>query len=175
MKVFKTENEKEIVLVTLSDIAMIDYIYGDIPESIFISVLKKHSLIDDDNKHMFVKFSEVEEVEYFRNIDWIYDYDKYVNMPKSKLEVKHMSISKSLEKIIENRKQDANNEILRQEQIKKQYELVTIENILNIKQNFLKAKYLKPGENPNDFIVVRRDGKVKKYPKRTANSSNQQK
>ncbi|HOZ53792.1 MAG TPA: hypothetical protein PKY25_00430 [Bacilli bacterium] len=166
MKIFELENDKEVVYVQLIDITMLIYIEGEIPQSILSILAKKHTIIDKGNQSAYMKFSNKEDVEYFKNLKWIYDYSKYIKLSRNKLDSKYKDIYKLLGKLQEIIEKDNNNVEVKKDCIKKQYELETLEQIYKIKRDLPKMKHLKPGENPDDFIIVRRKGKIKKYPKK---------
>lgn len=147
MKSFRKENEKEYVVVTLESLLVLYYVYEDIPKSIFSKIMQEPSVIDcntnryEDDRNKYIKFSKKAEIEYFKNINWIYDFDKYLEMPKAMLESKYKGISDVLEALNKKRKEDGNNPVLKAECIKKQYELESIKIILNIKSNMPEPEY----------------------------------
>ena len=48
-----------------------------IPESIYLKISCED--INDNNKYEFIKFTDHQEIKYFKNIDWIIDYIKQKN------------------------------------------------------------------------------------------------
>lgn len=175
MKSFRKEKGRECVFVTLDSIAMLYYVDDNMPKSIFSKLLKEPSVmnncngIDEENKNRYVKFSKKSEVEYFKNINWIYDFEKCLEMSESELESKFKGISDVLEALKEKRKIDKNNQVLKAECIKKQYELESIKILLNIKSNMPEPEYISPDKfhllKKGDNIHITREGAVYKYPK----------
>ena len=169
MKVFGKEKGKDYVKVTVDSIAVLCYINDNMPKSILSKVKKECPEIHEDNMGRYIYFFDKKEIEYFRNISWIYDFDKYLQMSEVELEAKRKSISEVLEMIREQRKSDKSNLALKVEFIKKQYELTSIEIILNIKSNIPKPEYVSPDDfhllKKDDNIEITREGAVYKYPK----------
>lgn len=169
MKVFKKEKEKKCVKVTVDSIAILCYIDDNMPESILLKVKEECPEIHEDDMHKYVYFFDKKEIEYFKKINWIYDFDKYLQM--SEIELKFMSkgISEILEIIREKRKKDKSNLALKAEFIKKQYELISIETILNIKSNMPEPEHISPDKicflQKDDNLQITREGAVYKYPK----------
>jgi len=64
------------VYVQKNDIAFLNQTDLPIPASIFMKVFGNGiTIIDNRNRFEFVKFEEESEIEYFRKLDWIVDYD----------------------------------------------------------------------------------------------------
>lgn len=64
------------VYVQKNDIGFLNQTDLPIPASIFMKVFGKGvTIIDNSNRFEFVKFEEESEIEFFRNLDWIIDYD----------------------------------------------------------------------------------------------------
>ena len=58
-----------------------------IPASIFLKVFGNGiTIIDDRNRYNFVCFTEAEDIEYFKQLDWMIDYGKVKNMSEEELE-----------------------------------------------------------------------------------------
>ncbi len=86
MKLFHTENGKEVVYVQMQDIM---YLYNStmpIPEFIFTKVLTGLSYVNDSNRFDFVRFDEEDEVSFFKDLEFIIDYDKYKDFTDEQLE-----------------------------------------------------------------------------------------
>ena len=69
MKIFHTENGKEVVYVQMQDIM---YLSNEtdipIPVTIFTKVFAGVTIVDDSNRFKFVKFDDEHEVEFFKNL-----------------------------------------------------------------------------------------------------------
>ena len=87
MKIFHTEKGKEVVYVQMQDIMYIsNEIDIPIPASIFTKVFTGVTIINDSNRFKFVRFAEKHEVEFFKNLDFILDYDKYKDLNNENFE-----------------------------------------------------------------------------------------
>ena len=83
MKVI-TDNE---ALVQLNDLLFLQSSDLAIPSSIILKVFRSGiTVIDDTNRYDFVRFTEAEDIEYFRQLDWMIDYGKVKNMSEEELE-----------------------------------------------------------------------------------------
>ena len=73
---------KKAVYVQKKDIAILRKVWKlddtVLPSSIFIKCIGEKSTIEDNGKDRldFVMFENEDEIEFFKNIYWIYDYDK---------------------------------------------------------------------------------------------------
>ena len=78
MKIFHTEKGKEVVYVQMQDIM---YISNEmdipIPASIFTKVFTGVTIVDDSNRFDFVRFDNQHEVNFFKDLNFILDYNKY--------------------------------------------------------------------------------------------------
>ena len=72
MKIFT----KDAVYVQKNDIAYLNNTNITIPASIFMKVFGKGIVIINDlNRYEFVKFEDQKEIDFFKEIDWIVDYE----------------------------------------------------------------------------------------------------
>lgn len=79
-----TDNE---ALVQLNDLLFLQSSDLAIPSSIILKVFRSGiTVIDDTNRYDFVRFTEAEDIEYFRQLDWMVDYGKVKNMSEEELE-----------------------------------------------------------------------------------------
>ena len=87
MKVFHTENGKEIVYVQMQDIM---YLSNEtdipIPATIFTKVFTGVTIVDDSNRFEFVRFDEEREVKFFKGLKFIIDFDQYKEYSDEQLE-----------------------------------------------------------------------------------------
>ena len=69
------------VYVQKNDIGFLNQTDLPIPASIYIKIFGNGIvIIDDSNRFEFVKFDEESEIEYFKNLDWIVDYNVLKDM-----------------------------------------------------------------------------------------------
>ena len=87
MKVFHTENGKEVVYVQMQDIM---YLSNEtdtpIPATIFTKVFTGVTIVDDSNRFEFVRFDKEHEVEFFKDLKFIIDFDQYKEYSDEQLE-----------------------------------------------------------------------------------------
>lgn len=87
MKLFHAENGKEAVYVQMQDIM---YLSNEtdmpIPASIFTKVFTGVTIVNDSNRFEFVKFDDEHEVKFFRELEFIIDFDQYKDFTDEQLE-----------------------------------------------------------------------------------------
>ncbi len=83
MKLFNTENGKEVVYVQIQDILILKRSDMHIPESVYAKV-SKEIIVDKDSD--FLKFDDEHEVKFFKKLDFIVDYDKYKDKTDEQLD-----------------------------------------------------------------------------------------
>lgn len=85
MKLFHTENDKEVVFVQMQDIMYLNESDLAMPASIYLKVFNKTVMVDDSNRFDFVRFDKEYEVEFFRNLEFIIDYNQYKDLNDEQL------------------------------------------------------------------------------------------
>jgi len=76
----------EAVYVQKNDIGFLNQTDLPIPASIFMKVFGNGvTIIDNSNRFEFVKFEEKSEIEFFKNQDWIVDYDLVKDLDESQI------------------------------------------------------------------------------------------
>lgn len=76
----------EAVYVQKNDIGFLNHTDLAIPASIFLKVFGNGiTIIDNSNRFEFVKFEEECEIEFFKNLDWIVDYDSVKDLDESQI------------------------------------------------------------------------------------------
>ena len=102
MKVFHTENGKEAVYVQMQDIM---YLSNEtdmpIPASIFTKVFTGVTIVTDANRFEFVKFDEEHEVKFFRELEFIIDFDQYKGFTDEQLEAEAQKLGTKANEIAE--------------------------------------------------------------------------
>lgn len=68
------------VYVEKNDIAFLATTNSEIPKSIFMKIFKNGSFCYNNNKWSFLKFEGKESIEYFKQLDWIIDYNDVRNL-----------------------------------------------------------------------------------------------
>ena len=102
MKVFHTENGKEAVYVQMQDIM---YLSNEtdmpIPASIFEKVFTGVTIVTDANRFEFVKFDGEHEVKFFRELEFIIDFDQYKDFTDEQLEAEAQKLGAKANEIAE--------------------------------------------------------------------------
>lgn len=78
-----TDNE---AFVQFNDLEFLQSTDLAIPASIFLKVFGNEiTIIDDRNRYNFVRFTEAEDIEYFKQLDWMVDYNETKDMSEEEL------------------------------------------------------------------------------------------
>ena len=78
-----TDNE---AFVQFNDLGFLQSTDLAIPASIFLKVFGNEiTIIDDRNRYNFVRFTEAEDIEYFKQLDWMVDYNETKDMSEEEL------------------------------------------------------------------------------------------
>lgn len=88
MKIFNKENGINKVYVQLDDLLVLYNSDAVIPSSIFDKVFLDGFTIDDNNRYDFIEFTDQDEIDFFKAIDWIVDYKDLKD--KNKDELRHL-------------------------------------------------------------------------------------
>ena len=99
MKLFHTENGKEVVYVQMQDIMYLNDTDIPIPVSIFSKVFKGITIVDDSNRFDFVRFDEPHEVDFFKDLEFIIDYTKYKDLTDEQLQEEFNALAKRANEI----------------------------------------------------------------------------
>ena len=93
MKLFHTENGKESVYVQMQDIMYLNSTDMPIPASIYTKVFTGIVIVNDSNRFNFVRFDEEHEVKFFRELDFVIDYDQYKDLDDERLKEEGQKIA----------------------------------------------------------------------------------
>lgn len=100
MKLFHTENGKEVVYVQMQDIMYLTHETDmSIPASIFTKVFTDITIVTDANRFEFVKFDEEFEVNFFRELNFIIDFDQYKALTDKQLEEEALKLESKANEI----------------------------------------------------------------------------
>lgn len=83
---------------------------------IYLNMFGKNIVIDNNNKYEFVKFDTKKEISFFKNIDWIIDYNAIEDLSIEEIRTLYKNIDKKKNSIaykfnsmsLENKKQNIN-------------------------------------------------------------------
>lgn len=102
MKLFHTENEKEAVYVQMQDIMYLSNETNmQIPASIFMKVFTGITIVNDSNRFNWVKFDDEVEVKFFKELDFIIDYNQYKDLTDEQLEEEGNKVAEKANEIAE--------------------------------------------------------------------------
>lgn len=101
MKLFHTENGKEVVYVQMQDIMHLNQSDLPIPASIYTKVFTGVTIVNDSNRFDFVRFDEEHEVRFFRDLEFVIDYDKYKDLTDEQLEEEGQTLAVKANEIAE--------------------------------------------------------------------------
>ena len=153
MKLFHTENGKEAVYVQMQDIM---YLSNEtdmpIPASIFTKIFTGVTIVDDSNRFDFVRCDDQHEVKFFRDLDFIIDYDQYKDLTDEQLEEEGQKFASKANEIAE--KWNSMNEEKQQENISLLEEYRNIGYMLNFISEVYAVKNGKRSMPFPDFVKV---------------------
>lgn len=90
------------VYVQKNDIAFLNQSDLPIPASIFMKVFGNGIvIIDDSNRYEFVEFTEPNEIEFFKGINWMIDYNEVKNLSEEETIELGQTIAQEKNKIAE--------------------------------------------------------------------------
>lgn len=125
------------------DLEFLKYRLHSLPQSISSKIFENSEIdVDDFNKYDFFKFDDVSDIEFFKGIDWIIDYDSIRNL--TDIEIKAMGrtyverleqITKILYKMTSDNK-DYENVLLQYKLL--HYQITSLNDILDFKSGLLK-------------------------------------
>lgn len=88
------------VYVQKNDIAYLSSSDLAIPASIFMKILDNGKfIVNDSNRYDFIKFEEESEIEYFKGLDWIIDYNEVKDLSDEEIIELGQGIGKEREEI----------------------------------------------------------------------------
>ena len=101
MKLFKNEDDKEVVYVQMQDMGFLNSIDDPIPATIFIKVFGNGiTIIGDENRFDYIKFEQDNELEFFRDLDAVVDFDEINNLSLEEIEKKANDVGNKIENIV---------------------------------------------------------------------------
>lgn len=72
--------------VQMNDLAYLNQSGLEIPASIFLKIFNSGIvIIDDRNRYHFIEFKEPKEIEFFKTIDWMIDYNKVKELSEKEI------------------------------------------------------------------------------------------
>ena len=95
MKIFHKENNRTVVYVQMQDLMFIVHDLDDIaiPASIMNYFFSKgFVIVNDSNRFDFVKFDKEPEVAFFKNLNFIIDYNDYKDLTDEQFQERFKSV-----------------------------------------------------------------------------------
>lgn len=186
MKIFNEENGIEKAYVQLNDIARL----LDFGEAIPVSIMKRFFysifIVNDDNRYTFEEFAEPNEIEFFKELDWVADYKKYRDMSEKEIMDQGYALGEEMNNVAKEHNDSVGkltDEELVALELKHEaleHKMLSIRDILWIKQGHLNVPIpevpdvdgftltgdsdefpyvARQGLNPIQFLISRKDGK----------------
>ena len=149
---------EKAVYVQKNDIAYLNNTDLPIPASIFMKVFGKGIvIIDDSNRYEFEKFEEQNEREFFKDLDWIVDYNSVKELTDEEIIEIGQGIAKKREQMAKKFNAMSESERKKNRDMVTQCELLefkmySLRDILWFKQGYLKMTLPEGIENPK--VVV---------------------
>lgn len=98
MKIFNDD----CVYVQLNDIAYLNSFDLPIPASIYMKVFGRGvTIINNGNRYNFVRFDDESEIDFFKGLDWMIDYDEVKNLSCDEIGSMCMEVAREQTQIVE--------------------------------------------------------------------------
>lgn len=152
MKLFHTENGKETVYVQMQDIMQLNQSDMPIPESIYTKVFTGITIVNDSNRFDFVSFDEAHEVKFFRELEFIIDYDQYKELTDEQLGEKGQKLVMKANEIAEKWNSMSSDEREQNSHLFQEHE--NIEYMLNFLSEIYAIKHGKRSMPFPDFVKL---------------------
>ena len=161
MKLFHTENGKECVYVQMQDIMHLHNTDIPIPAPIFTKIFNGIVIVDNSNRFDFVKFDEEYEVEFFKKLDFVLDYDHYKDFTDEQLNEEAQKFVTKSNQIVEKWNSMSQEEQEQNYSMFQEYE--NIEYILHFLSEIYSLKHGKISMPFPDFIKLPQKPKKKPF------------
>ena len=145
------------VYVQKNDMVYLNQLDLVIPTSIFMKVFGNGVvIIDDRNRYEFVEFNAPEEIEFFKGIDWMIDFNKVKDLSKEEIIAFGQSIAEERNRIAQKLNSMTQEEIKENMNMVSQYELLdfkmySLRDVLWFKQGNIKIELPEGVTLPADF------------------------
>ena len=85
MKIFNKENDQEVVYVQKGDMMYVMHSCESIPAAFMEDFFSDIVIINGDNRNEFIRFTDPDEIKFFKEQDWIVDYRELRNLSEAEL------------------------------------------------------------------------------------------
>ena len=145
------------VYVQMGDLMFLNQTDLPIPASIFVNFGGNNmTIVDDNNRYEFIKFEDESEIDYFKNLDWIVDYNvvKDLNKKQVKNLVREIAeeentIAKKFNSLPEEEKEENMDMVSKYEQL--EYKRYGIRDILLFKQGRIEMSLPEEVDYPANY------------------------
>ncbi len=172
----KIITDKE-VYVQKNDIAYLNQTDIPILASVYTKMLNNGIIIiDDSNRYEFVKFDKKEEIEFFKKLDWIVDYNKVKDLTEEEIISLAQSIQQERETIahkynsLKSEERENHPEMVRDCELL-EFKIYSLRDFLWFKQGHIKMTLPEGITLPKDFKPAKEEKDLPKlirkfFPKR---------
>ncbi len=155
---------EKAVYVQKHDIAYLTHMRLSIPASIFLKVFGNGMvIIDDRNRYEFEKFEDPKEIEFFKGLDWIVDYQSVKDLSEEEIIKLGQGIAQAKNEIAQ--KFNAMSEVEREENLDMvtqcellDFKMYTLRDILWFQQGHLKMTLPEGFDYPEKAIPPKESG-----------------
>lgn len=161
MKLFHTENGKETVYVQMQDIMHLNQSDMPIPASIYTKVFTGITIVDDSNRFDFVSFDEEHEVKFFKDLEFVIDYDQYKELTDEQLEEEGQKLAMRANEIAEKWNSMSSDERKKNSNLLQEHENIAY--MLNFLFEIYAVKHGKRSMPFPDFVKLPKKSKKKRF------------
>lgn len=162
---------KDAIHVQMNDLMFLNGTDLPIPASIFLKVFGQGTVVvTNSNRYNFVKFEDESEIEYFKELDWIIDYDSVKELDKTGIKQlndqiidEEQEIADKFNNLPENEKVDNFDMVARYEQL--EYKKYSLKNFVSFKQGKTSMELPEGVEYPTEYKPTIKNA-VKQFIKR---------
>ena len=168
----------DAIYVQKNDIAYLNNTNITIPASIFMKVFGKGIVIINDlNRYEFVKFEDKKEIDFFKQLDWIIDYEDVRNLNEKEILKLARTVADEKAKIalefnkMSEKEMAANTDMVDEYELLK-YKLYSLRDVLDFTRGELKFNLPEGVEYPTYYQVKEEKGIKRLFKKINKNSNN---
>ena len=168
----------DAIYVQKNDMAYLNNTNITIPASIFMKVFGKGIVIINDlNRYEFVKFEDKKEIDFFKQLDWIIDYEDVRNLNEKEILKLARTVADEKAKIalefnkMSEKEMAANTDMVDEYELLK-YKLYSLRDVLDFTRGELKFNLPEGVEYPTYYQVKEEKGIKRLFKKINKNSNN---
>lgn len=168
----------DAIYVQKNDIAYLNNTNITIPASIFMKVFGKGIVIINDlNRYEFVKFEDKKEIDFFKQLDWIIDYEDVRNLNEKEILKLARTVAEEKAKIalefnkMSEKEMAANMDMVDEYELLK-YKLYSLRDVLDFTRGELKFNLPEGVEYPTYYQVKEEKGIKRLFKKIRRNTNN---